>query len=44
MPSEAAIGIEPINNGFANRPLNHLGTPPFQLRSVASIEQYWSQD
>ena len=27
---EAAGGFEPPNNGFADRRLNHLATPPFQ--------------
>jgi uncharacterized protein len=25
---KARIGLEPMNNGFANRPLNHLGIAP----------------
>ena len=25
---EAAPGLEPGNNGFADRPLSHLGMPP----------------
>lgn len=25
---EAAIGFEPMDDGFANRSLNHLGKPP----------------
>ena len=25
---EAAIGFEPMNGGFADLSLNHLGTPP----------------
>jgi hypothetical protein len=29
---EAATGLEPVNNGFANRCLNHLATPPGFLR------------
>ncbi len=32
---KAAIGIEPMNNGFADRSLNHLGTPPYCLRDPA---------
>jgi hypothetical protein len=26
---KARIGLEPMNNGFANRPLNHLGIAPY---------------
>ena len=26
---EAAMGIGPMNNGFADRSLSHLGTPPY---------------
>ena len=26
---EAAIGFEPMNNGFADRCLSHLAMPPF---------------
>ena len=25
---EATTGLEPVNTGFANPPLNHLGTSP----------------
>jgi hypothetical protein len=28
---EAAAGLEPANNGFANRPLSHLGTRPSRV-------------
>ena len=32
---EAAAGFEPAHNGFAVRSLNHLGTPPFPLRTAS---------
>ncbi len=27
---EAPTGLEPVNHGFANRSLSHLGTAPLQ--------------
>jgi hypothetical protein len=30
---EAASGFEPLNGGFADLSLNHLGTPPLRVRS-----------
>src|SRR5207249_12166588 len=31
---EAATGFEPVHGGFADLSLNHLGTPPRELRSI----------
>lgn len=31
---EAAIGLEPMNEGFADPSLNHLGTPPSIFQST----------
>ena len=36
---EAWIGIEPMNNGFADRPLSHLGTTPGK-RQVQSRKRW----
>ena len=32
---KAATGFEPVNGGFADRSLNHLGTPPQDVLSIA---------
>jgi hypothetical protein len=31
---EAAIGVEPMNNGFADHCLGHLATPPRCLKEI----------
>ena len=31
---KAATGFEPVNGGFADRSLNHLGTPPQDILSI----------
>ena len=31
---KAATGFEPVNGGFADRSLNHLGTPPQAILSI----------
>ena len=31
---KAATGFEPVNGGFADRSLNHLGTPPWAILSI----------
>ena len=38
---EAASGLEPLNGGFADLSLSHLGTPPlaYQPLKPASVEQ-----
>ena len=37
---EAAIGVEPMNSGFADRPLSHLGTPPHFKFSHNCMDAY----
>ena len=34
---EAAIGIEPMNEGFANLCLSHLATPPLLFKNCSDI-------
>jgi hypothetical protein len=35
---EATTGFEPVNSGFADRPLNHLGTSPRRLAGPRGFE------
>jgi hypothetical protein len=41
---EAAGGFEPPSNGFADRRLNHLATPPFQLLTAFRLGNYTVSD
>jgi hypothetical protein len=46
---EAAIGFEPMNGGFADLSLNHLGTPPlfpnYQFTGLrAGTPEYYSEN
>ena len=38
---EAASGFEPLNGGFADLSLNHLGTPPKILGVAAKLARAW---
>src|SRR5688500_9969415 len=35
---EATTGFEPVHSGFADRPLNHLGTSPLKLAGPPGFE------
>ena len=37
---EAAIGFEPMNNGFADRCLSHMAMPPRETLKVNKIEHF----
>ncbi len=44
MALEAATGFEPVNDGFADRSLNHLGTPPIFKERLGSTAAPIRQD